>query len=251
MTIPHRLVGTGADRVVVLHDWFGTSAGWGPFPEYLDGAAFSYAFLDYRGYGERADVPGEYTLAEIAGDVLALADQLGWESFSLVGHSMGGKAAQRVLAEAPHRVRKLVGVAPVPASAYPLEGDAYDLFHGAAERPANRRAILDLVTGHRAGAVWLDRMTAQSLALSRPEAFAAYLVDWTTLDFAAKVTGSRLPVRVFVGEHDPALSEAVMRATWLAHYPDAALETLPGSGHYPMYEVPVAFASALEAFLRD
>ncbi|GAA2745148.1 alpha/beta hydrolase [Kitasatospora cinereorecta] len=250
MTITHRRVGTGDHKVVVLHDWFGTSAGWGPFLDYLDGDAFDYAFLDYRGYGERADVEGDYTLAEIARDVLDLADGLGWESFSLVGHSMGGKAAQRVLVEAPHRVRKLVGITPVPASAYPLEGDAYDLFHGAAAQPANRRAILDLVTGQRATAVWLDRMTSQSLAHSRPEAFAAYLTDWTTQDFAAKIAGSRLPVHVFVGQYDLALTEPVMRATWLAHYPDAAMEVLPGSGHYPQYEIPVAFATRLEAALR-
>ncbi|WP_035800663.1 alpha/beta fold hydrolase [Kitasatospora mediocidica] len=250
MTISHRLLGSGEHQVIVLHDWFGTSAGWGPFLDCLDPAAFSYAFLDYRGYGDRADVPGEYTVAEIAQDALALADQLGWRTFSLVGHSMGGKAVQRVLAEAPHRVRKLAGIAPVPATGFPLEGDAYDLFHGAAEQPANRRAILDMVTGHRAGAVWLDRMTAQSVALSRKEAFAAYLTDWSTQDFAAKITGSTLPVRLFAGEHDAALSEAVLRATWLPHYPQAEIEVLPASGHYPMYEVPVAFAAALEAFLR-
>ncbi|GAA2129405.1 alpha/beta hydrolase [Kitasatospora kazusensis] len=247
--ISHRTVGTGAHKVVVLHDWFGTSSGWGPFLDYLDGSAFGYAFLDYRGYGERADVPGDFTLAEITGDVLELADRLGWETFSLVGHSMGGKAAQHVLAAAPHRVRKLVGIAPVPASAYPLEGDAYDLFHGAAERPANRRAILDLVTGNRANAVWLDRMTARSVDGSRPEAVAAYLDDWSTLDFAAKIAGSRLPVKVFVGEHDLALTAEAMRGSWLAHYPEAELEVLPNSGHYPMYEIPVAFATALESFL--
>ncbi|MFB7665758.1 alpha/beta fold hydrolase [Kitasatospora sp. NPDC056138] len=249
MTISHRVIGAGGHRVIVLHDWFGTSAGWGPFLDHLDGGTFSYAFLDYRGYGLRADVPGDFTLAEIAQDVLALADRLGWDTFSLVGHSMGGKAAQRVLVEAPHRVRRLAGIAGVPASAYPLEGEAYELFHGAADHPANRRAILDLVTGHRAPAVWLDRMTAQSLALSRRDAFAAYLDDWSTLDFAAKITGSRLPVRVFVGEHDLALTPEVMRATWLSHYPDATLEVLPNSGHYPMYEIPVAFAAALESFL--
>ncbi|MDH6124430.1 alpha/beta hydrolase [Kitasatospora sp. GP82] len=251
MTISHRIIGTGEHRVIVLHDWFGTSAGWGPFLDHLDGEAFSYAFLDYRGYGRRADVPGDFTLAEIAGDTLDLADQLGWESFSLVGHSMGGKAVQRILVEAPHRVRRLVGIAPVPASAYPLEGEAYDLFHGAADNPANRRAILDLVTGHRAPAAWLERMTAQSLALSHRDAFAAYLDDWTTLDFAAKVTGIRLPVKVYVGEHDLALTPEVMRATWLTHYPEATLEVLPNSGHYPMYEIPLAFATTLESFLRE
>ncbi|MFD0273991.1 alpha/beta fold hydrolase [Kitasatospora sp. NPDC127111] len=250
MTISHRTIGTGEHKVLVLHDWFGTSAGWGQFLDHLDPEAFGYAFLDYRGYGERRDVEGEFTLAEIASDALALADQLGWAEFSVVGHSMGGKAAQRVLAEAPGRVRKLVGVAPVPASAYPLEGDAYDLFHGAAEHAANRRAILDLVTGNRACARWLDAMTARSVAGSRPEAMAGYLQEWSTQDFAAKVAGSTLPVKVFVGEHDPALSAEVMRGTWLAHYPQAELEVLTNSGHYPMHEVPVAFATALEAFLR-
>ncbi|GAA4854231.1 alpha/beta hydrolase [Kitasatospora terrestris] len=251
MTITHRIIGSGEHRVIVLHDWFGTSAGWSAFLDCLDGDVFTYALPDYRGYGDRLDVPGTYTLAEIAEDVLALADELGWEEFSLVGHSMGGKAVQRVLAEAPHRVRKLVGLTPVPASEYRLEGDAYDLFHGAVERPANRRAILDLVTGQRAGAVWLDRMTAQSLAQSRPEAFAGYLADWTTQDFAAKIAGSRLPVKVFIGEHDVALNEPLMRATWLTHYPEAELEVLGNCGHYPQYELPVRLAARLEAFLNE
>ncbi|MFF0627894.1 alpha/beta fold hydrolase [Streptomyces sp. NPDC004296] len=250
MTISHRSIGTGTHKVLVLHDWFGTSAAWGQFLDHLDPGEFGYAFLDYRGYGDRRDVQGQFTLAEIAADALALADQLGWDTFSLVGHSMGGKAAQRILVEAPRRVRKLVGVAPVPASTYPLEGDAYDLFHGAARNPANRRAILDLVTGNRACDRWLDAMTSRSVAGSRPEAVAAYLTDWTTQDFAAKVAGNTLPVKVFVGEHDLAIGAEAMRTTWLTHYPQAELEVLANSGHYPMYELPVAFATALEAFLR-
>ncbi|MEU6236910.1 alpha/beta hydrolase [Kitasatospora sp. NPDC047058] len=250
MTIRHRTIGTGACKVLVLHDWLCTSADWGQFLDHLDPEAFTYALLDYRGYGERRDVEGEFTVDEIASDTLALADRLGWAEFALVGHSMGAKAAQRVLAEAPGRVSRLAGVAPVPASAYPLEGDAYDLFHGAAEHAANRRAILDLVTGNRACARWLDAMTARSVAGSRPEAVAAYLADWSTRDFSAEVAGSTLPVKVFVGEHDPALSAEVMRGTWLATYPNAELEVLANAGHYPMHEVPVAFATALEAFLR-
>ncbi|MER6045904.1 alpha/beta hydrolase [Streptomyces sp. NPDC001793] len=251
MTISHRTIGNGAHKVLVLHDWFGTSAAWGQFLDHLDPEEFGYAFLDYRGYGDRRDVTGEFTLAEIASDALALADQLGWDTFSVVGHSMGGKAAQRILAQSPQRVRKLVGVAPVPASAYALDGDAYELFHGAAQNPAHRRAILDLVTGHRACDRWLDAMTSRSVAVSRPGAFAAYLTEWTTQDFAAKVAGSPHPVKVFVGEHDLALTPDAMRSTWLTHYPQAELEVLANSGHYPMYEVPVAFATALERFLRS
>ncbi len=69
-------------------------------PELVDADTYTYALIDYRGYGARKDEAGEYTLEEISADTLALADELGWDRFALVGHSMGGAAALRVLADA-------------------------------------------------------------------------------------------------------------------------------------------------------
>ncbi|MFH9266683.1 alpha/beta fold hydrolase [Streptomyces sp. NPDC017546] len=250
MSIPHRLIGSGDHKVLVLHDWFGTSAGWGPFLDYLDGDTFSYVFLDYRGYGDRKVVSGAYTLAEIADDTLALADELGWEQFSLVGHSMGGKAVQQVLSQAPQRVRKMVGLAPVPAGAYPLDADGEALFYGAAQDRAKRQAIMDLVTGQRASRVWVDLMVDRSLQLSTREAFGTYVKDWVTADLVERIIGNPVPVKVIVGEHDLALTADVMRGTWLTHYPNAELEEIANSGHYPMHETPVALATSLETFLR-
>ncbi|MFI0976866.1 alpha/beta fold hydrolase [Streptomyces sp. NPDC021093] len=249
MNTPYRLIGSGDHKVLVLHDWFGTSAGWGSFLDYLDGDTFSYAFLDYRGYGDRKAVTGAYTLAEIADDTLALADALGWERFSLVGHSMGGKAAQQVLAQAPQRMRKLVGLAPVPAGPYPLDADGEALFYGAAQDRDKRLAIIDLVTGQRASRTWVDLMVDRSLQLSTREAFGGYVQDWVTADLTKRIAGNPLPVKVFVGEHDLALTADVMRATWLQHYPNAELEEIANSGHYPMHETPVALVTAIESFL--
>ncbi|MFJ9342904.1 alpha/beta fold hydrolase [Streptomyces sp. NPDC101733] len=250
MAIAHRRIGTGPVRVIVLHDWFGTSANWGSVLEYLDPEEFSYAFLDYRGYGERRDVPGRYTLPEIADDVLELADQLGWDTFSLLGHSMGAKAAQQVLARAPERIEKLIGLAPLPAAPYTMDDQTHALFYGAAEDPAKRRVILDLVTGHRTSPHWLEHMVAHSRAVSRPEAFAAYLASWQPLDLTSAIKGNTVPVLVLVGAHDLALTAELMYATWQAWYPDCRVHTLPGAGHYPPHEAPVAFATEIEAFLR-
>ncbi|MCB5179587.1 alpha/beta fold hydrolase [Streptomyces antimicrobicus] len=249
MAIAHRRIGTGAVRVIVLHDWFGTSANWGSVLDHFDPERFSYAFLDYRGYGDRREVPGRHDLAEIADDVLALADELGWDTFCLVGHSMGGKAAQQVLVRAPERVERIVGVAPVPAAPYPMDEATHSLFYGAAEDPAKRLAILDLVTGRRASRHWLAGMVAHSVAVSSPEAFAGYLASWQTLDLSDAVKGSTVPVLVLVGEYDLALTAEVMQATWKVWYPDCRVHTLPGSGHYPPHETPVAFVTAVEAFL--
>lgn len=88
--------------------------------------------VDLRGYGEARDAGGSYTTAEGAEDVLALADRLGWERFSLIGHSMGGSVIQRALAAAPERVRRIAGVSPVPASGLPLPPEQWELFAAAA-----------------------------------------------------------------------------------------------------------------------
>ncbi|MER5415912.1 alpha/beta fold hydrolase [Streptomyces virginiae] len=250
MAIAHRRIGTGPVRAIVLHDWFGTSANWGSVLDHLDPEGFSYVFLDYRGYGDRRDVPGRHTLAEIADDVLELADQLGWDTFSLLGHSMGGKAVQQVLVRAPERVEKLIGLAPVPAAPYLMDDATHALFHGAATDPEKRRVILDLVTGNRVSRHWLDRMVAHSVAVSRPEAFAGYFASWQPLDLSAAVKGNTVPVLVLVGEYDLAITPDVMRDTWQASYPDCRVVTVPGSGHYPPHETPVAFVTEVEAFLR-
>jgi esterase len=246
----HHLVGHGAHEVLVLHGWFGDAHSFAPMEPALDGATFRYTFMDYRGYGGMLGVPGAYSIDEIAADALALADHLGFAQFSLVGHSMGAKAAQRVLTRAPQRVRKLVALTPVPAAAVPFDDAGWALFSGAADKPENRYAIIDYTTGNRLARVWVQKMVDYSLAHSSRDAFAAYLPAWARTDFSADVHGLRLPVKIVVGEHDAALTPAVMQATYLQHYPDAELEVMANAGHYPMHETPVALATSIENFLR-
>lgn len=216
MTIPHTVVGSGATKVIALHGWFGSATGWGMLPDLVDPDVYSWAFLDYRGYGARRDVAGEYTVPEIAADTVALADQLGWDRFALVGHSMGGSAVLRVFADVPERVRAVVGISPVPASGVPFDDQARSLFDGAAQNDDNRYAIIDLTTGNRQSATWLRQMVAFSVAQSTREAVGAYLPSWAGSDFSAELPTPSIPVTAIVGEHDPALGADTTTATWLA-----------------------------------
>jgi pimeloyl-ACP methyl ester carboxylesterase len=243
------VVGTGSQHVLALHGWFGSGAGWGPFAELLDGDRYSVAFPDYRGYGARRGEAGEFTLAEISADTLAVADDLGWSEFVVMGHSMGGTAMQRVLADAPGRVRALVGISPVPSTGVPFDEQGWGLFSSAAEDRGSRAAIIDLTTGNRLSPAWIDRMVQFSLDHSDVPAFGAYLQAWARTDFSGEVRGNPLPVLVVVGEHDPALGAPVMQQTFLEQYPNASLEVLPNAGHYAMFETPVALFTCVERFL--
>jgi pimeloyl-ACP methyl ester carboxylesterase len=249
MTTTTTLIGTGPIRVIALHGWFGSSHAWGPFADVLDRDRFTYAFLDYRGYGKRIDETGSYTIAEIAHDTLQLADELGWARFNLIGHSMGGSAIQRVLADAPQRVERLVAITPVPASGVLFDGPTWQFFSSAASDAGVRQAIIDNTTGQRLSRHWLASMAATSCAHSTRDAFAAYLTAWAKTDFSEEIIGNPVPVQVIVGEHDPALTAELMRETYLKWYPNATLETMPNAGHYPMNETPVALATAIERFL--
>ncbi len=245
----HLLVGHGPHKVIALHGWFGHAHGWGPFTQHLNGQDFSYAFMDQRGYGGMKGSGGPYTMAQIAQDALALADHLGWKRFSLVGHSMGGMAIQHVLADAPDRVRALVGVTPVPANGVPFDEQGWGVFSSATQDAGARRGILDITTGNRLTGTWLDAMVKSSQAHSDAAAFGDYLTAWAKTNFLERVQGKTLPVLVVAGQHDPALGEATCRDTWMKHYPNARLEVMPNAGHYPMDETPIALATVIEKFL--
>lgn len=247
--MPHVLLGHGPVRVVALHGWFGCATGWGTLPDLIDEDKYTYAFVDYRGYGARRADSGEYTIPEIAADTLAVADELGWQRFALLGHSMGGCAIQRVFCDAPERVTALIGISPVPASGVPFDDDGWALFDGAAQNDDNRRAIIDYTTGNRQSSTWLNQMVAFSVAQSTREAFGTYLASWAKGDFSAELPRTQIPVKAIVGEHDPALGEATMAATWLKHHPSSELDVQANAGHYAMYEVPVSLITSIEKTL--
>lgn len=249
MAIGHKLYGNGPQGVVVLEGWLGDHTVFEPMLGALDGSRNTYLFVDCRGYGLSRGQQGPFTMLRYAQDALDAVDELGWEGFHVVGHSMGGNAAQRLRTLARERIRSLVAITPVPASGVPMAGDQLALFEGAADTPANRRAIIDFTTGNRLSDAWLDRMVERSLQACERDAFAAYLRSWSGDSFVDEVRGATTPMKVLVGEHDQALTAEVMQASFLQWYPRAELEVLANAGHYPMAEIPVCLATVLDRFV--
>ena len=217
-------VGDGPHAVLGLHGWFGAAESWRPLAPHLDGSRFSYYFLDYRGYGPRM---GE-SEGRIGRDrhrrrtrpraLLGAWPLDGWQC-----HAAGARAGAGA-GDLPRRGITGAG------RRCPFDDDGWALFSGAAEEPGNRRAIIDLTTGNRLTDVWLDAAVQASLATSDKAAFGAYLGSWAKTDFHQQIEGNPVPVKVIVGEHDPALGEATMQATFVQWYPNCELEVLANAG---------------------
>ena len=253
MSMGHTSIGTGAENVLVLHGWFGDYAVWEPTFNSLDKNTFTYLFMDFRGYGKSIDMTGDYSMSEIAGDAISLINDLNWQHFHVVGHSMGGMAMQRLILDInnSNRVKSAVGIDPVPACGGQLDDQTWALFEGAITSDANRYNILDFTTGNRNTAQWLNYMVDRSHASTTNKAYAGYLNAWVKENFANEAKGLATPTLVCIGEHDLAFSKEAMEATYLSWLPNSRLEIIANAGHYPMQEAPVNLATVMESFLKE
>lgn len=250
MAVGYETIGKGAKRALVMHGWFGDHTMFDPMRPALSLDEFTYVLMDYRGYGKSKGEKGKYTMAEISSDALALADRLNWDKFNLIGHSMGGMSVQRIYADAPQRVQKIVAVTPVPASGVPFEGDMLKLFESATNSLESRKEIISFSVGGKCSNTWVDRMARYSDETATREAFGAYFKAWSGTNFVDAIKGKPVPIKVIIGANNGALTADVMKATYMAWYPNAELEVMQNAGHYPMDETPVALATSIENFLR-
>lgn len=243
-------IGHGEHAVICLHGWYGHAEGWGYLPEVVDTENFTWYFPDMAGFGSRKGEPGPYTMWQYASDALAAADAAGVDRFSVLGHSMGGKAAAALLAQAPDRVRALVGLSAVWPGPVPMDEASEGLFFGAPTQPGNRFGIIDFTTGGVAGRAWVQSMVDDSLASSDEAAFAGAVESWVRDDYLEQVGRITVPTLLIAGSLDPALSADVARQTWLTIAEGAQVAELP-CGHYATHEVPVALAATIEGFLAS
>ncbi|MCT2006802.1 alpha/beta hydrolase, partial [Micrococcus lylae] len=98
--------GTGP-ALLFLHGLAGYAGEWAKVAERLAGACQVVAF-DQRAHGSSTRRPADLSRTAHVGDVVAVADALGLERFTLVGQSMGAHTALLTAAAHPVRVGRLV-----------------------------------------------------------------------------------------------------------------------------------------------
>jgi pimeloyl-ACP methyl ester carboxylesterase len=236
-------VGSGPTHVLVLHGWALDSSVWRWAMPAVDRDRFTYAPVDFPGYGRDASASPADGMTAMAEAALDSADALGWDTFAVLGHSMGGTAALRLAGLAPSRVRRVCAVAPVGAGGYPIDAESYGRFAD---------------TWPDVG--WIVRFVSPGLAEDRVETLIGlsagtlakptwerYLANWTGADFTGDLNDA-VPTTFVLGEGDPIATPDHLAGT-LAGLPAATVVTLPGAAHFPMVEQPGAAVAAWERAL--
>ena len=264
--------GAGAPGLL-LHGWPGDRHDWRSVVTALDGRV-DVLVPDLRGFGEsdkHAEDPSTaYDAAAQTRSLIGLLDELGLGPAIVAGYDVGSRVAQRLAADAPHRVRALVLAPPLPgAGERVLEADAqrefwYQPFHRLElpdalldGRPDAVRAYLRHFWSHWSGPSFapddgeLDRLAGlygapgallASIAWYRAGSgtVASSLVERPPAPDARL----RTPTTVLWPEHDPLFPRAWSDRLdeFLA---DLTLEWLDGAGHFSPLEAPDRFAQAI------
>ena len=232
------------------------------FADHIDALARSHRVVtfDHRGHGESDDPTdvAAYSLDRMAADVIGVADALGIHGFRLLGYSMGGMVARRVVLAHPSRIEALVLMDTSPG---PVDGIDPDAMEAGATVALNEgkdvlKPLLDA-----AGA--LETPAYQRLLRERPGYQEFQDRKWASLsavmwgamardmarqpDQLALLAGVRCPTLVIVGEQDESFVNASRRMA--ATIPGAELVVVPDAGHSPQFENPGVWLDALQRFL--
>jgi pimeloyl-ACP methyl ester carboxylesterase len=247
----HELQGAGSRGVVVLNDWLCDTSTWDGARAYLADAGLTWAFADVRGYGRSRGQRGGFDVEEIAGDVLALVDALGWRRFAIVGHSMSTLAASHLAQHHADRVERVVLIAPPPP-----RGFGYDDATIAAVRAFalgdddHRLQGLGRMLGERLSEGWLRFKAQRWRATSDAEAVAEYVAMFGRRGLPDPDRAIEAPTLAIACEEDaPPMRSAALRPVLAPLCKSLTLTAFADCGHYPMQEMPPRLAAEVERFL--
>ena len=254
----------GAPPILALHGWLDNAGTFDLLAPRLGGCHM--IALDCAGHGLSGDRSPDsaYNIWQDVGDVAAVADELGWEGFTLLGHSRGAAIAALYAGTFPARVRALTlieGGVPVLGRAE----DAPEILARALTETALLRAktgrvfpTRDIAIAERADGFSKTSLAAAEILARRsllpvPEGYrwradqrlkATSEVRLTAGQVAAFFARIAAPVTVFLAEESPFTHE-----TWFLELfesvADLTLERLPGGHHLHLEGAEARIAAAV------
>lgn len=256
--------------VLALHGWLDNCASFDPLADALSKNCYVVA-LDLAGHGlsDHRGHLGAYNIWQDVAEVFSVADQLGWETFNLIGHSRGAMTAFLAAGTFAERINCLImleGIAPQiaePSEAPQILANAVTFLNTRKRRGRQFYTTFDdAVRARENGLVPVSFADAECLARHGVEEsangfFWRYDIklmigsevrfSWAQIDaFKARLPPRKLLVCADQGLllNDPHL------LAWLPTIEGLRQMTLPGDHHFHMHSGYKVLAMELLKFLQ-
>lgn len=241
---------TGGDGpvLVLCHALGADRTMWDPQVEALASERRTLRY-DHRGHGQSSTPPGDYTMADLGGDVLALADELGVDHFDFCGISMGGLIGQWLALHHPERIAKLA-LANTGAKVGTAEGWDQRI---AAVREGGMTGIADVVVERFLSEQWRTthpvetEQARDTLLAIDPDGYVGCCSAVRDADFRESVGSISSRTLLVAGRHDLSVPPASLESLGEA-ITDSEVVVLDAA-HLTNVEQPVEFNAALSRLL--
>ncbi len=249
VSIGYKVVGRGEKKVIALHSWMDDAESWNLMIPFLDIEKFTYVFMDLRGYGSSKQIKGIYNSDEVVSDLFNLADDLKWNNFYLIGHSMSGLIAQKAaLLDINNRILKIALVTPVSAGGFEADESTINFFKSIVQNEEVATIAYGVFTSNRLSDFWKRIRAKRHIEITHDEAQLAYIDMWTKESFLEKMTDIKKHFLVLSGQYDFQQFRSEQQTMVFKDFQMVEHITLENSGHFPMQECPVYLTSVIENY---
>ena len=252
-------------RFVFLHGLMGYGLNWRRIATSLESNDIALIY-DQRGHGKSWQPPSGYASEDYAEDLHLIAEEIGWDEFYLVGHSMGARNALMFAHKFPQKVKKLV-LEDIGPESKPEDVDYYRRLLGAVPTPfVNKLAAKEF---------FLNEFLRLPIAGRHPQTLGAYFysniiekedgsADWRFSKEAILLSVSQgrakdhwselrlltMPTLVIRGETSTELSPEIYQRM-IASNPRLRGVEIPNAGHWVHSDQPELFVRSLLEFVNS
>jgi pimeloyl-ACP methyl ester carboxylesterase len=236
--IEYRVLGQGDPAVILIHGWASDANYWQEQFAVLK-PRYTVVALNLAGHGGSGSNRTDWSIANYAGDVAAVAKQIPNQRLVLVGHAMGATVA---LAATPLIGTRVIGI--IAVDALRSVGDPplppQEIERRVAPFRANfvgetRKLVTDTLFARGADRLLVQKV-AYDMSLEPPVIAIPSLQGLLSLDLAPILPTIHVPVYAINSDLLPTDAARIRKSL-----PTFSLDVLDHSGHFLMLETPARF----------
>lgn len=255
ISLEYYQAGHGPRRILLIHGLEASARIWAGVQMALPPERYTTVAINNRGAGNSDTPPDDaaFSVEAFASDAYAVALALGWSTFSLVGHSMGGATAAQMALDHPDCLEALILLNPANPGGRP--GSRDELERRIALFLQMRRERL--LQSHAAPGSLHDRAVASDwrslleldMANTAERRLRGSLRSLHALHIGDRLHTVTAPTLLACGDQDEVIALEDMLRTWSVLPAGSGLQVWHGVGHSPNLDYPEHTASLLDQFL--